>query len=132
MMLSRYSFIHSIRTSGSALEEGPLPFLFNMRAAEAERRYKMALKGEDGKQYLIMIKPSFQEDQNTFRTALLYLDKELLLPTQIYLLAPDGKSIKDFKLSRIRESTGGSSVLCWGEIRQALEGRAQSRRSDGR
>jgi len=62
----------------------------------------MALKGEDGKQYLVMIKPLFQEDQNTFSTALLYLDKELLLPTQIYLLAPDGKSSKNFKLSRIR------------------------------
>ena len=30
-----------------ALEEGPLPFLFNFKAADAKKRYEMALVAED-------------------------------------------------------------------------------------
>jgi TIGR03009 family protein len=88
-----------------ALEEGPLPFLFNMRAAEANRRYEMTLKGENEKQYLVMIKPLLKEDQDTFSTAWVYLDKQFLLPTRIYLLGPDKHSSKDFVLSDINANT---------------------------
>jgi TIGR03009 family protein len=85
-----------------ALEEGPLPFLFNMRAAEAKQRYDMVLQGQDEKRYLVMIKPLIPEDQDSFSLAWVYLDKGYLLPTRIYLLAPDRKSSKDFQLSQIR------------------------------
>jgi TIGR03009 family protein len=84
-----------------ALEEGPLPFLFNMRAAEAKKRYAMYLKGEDKTRYLVMIKPLLQADQDTFSTAWIYLHKESLLPTRVCLVAPDGQSTKDFWMSRI-------------------------------
>ncbi len=85
-----------------ALEEGPLPFLFNMRAAEARQRYDMALQAQNEKNYLVMIKPLLQEDQDSFSIAWVYLDKDFLLPTRIYLLAPDKKSSKDFQLSQIQ------------------------------
>jgi TIGR03009 family protein len=85
-----------------ALEEGPLPFLFNMRAAEAEKRYNMTLQAEDENRYLVMIKPLLKEDQDTFSTAWVYLDKNFLLPTRIYLRGPDGHSSKDFVLSDIK------------------------------
>jgi TIGR03009 family protein len=84
-----------------ALEEGPLPFLFNMRAAEAKQRYEMVLQGQDEKKYLVMIKPLLPEDKDSFSLAWVYLDKGYLLPTRIYLLAPDRKSSKDFQLSDI-------------------------------
>jgi TIGR03009 family protein len=85
-----------------ALEEGPLPFLFNMRAADAQQRYKMELKGQDAKAYLVRIEPLLQQDQDTFSIAWIYLDKEFLLPTRIFLLAPNGKMTKDFYLSQIK------------------------------
>jgi TIGR03009 family protein len=85
-----------------ALEEGPLPFLFNMRAADAQQRYKMTLKGEDQEKYLVEIKPLLQQDQDTFSTAWVQLNKEFLLPTRIFLRDPVGKMTKDFHLSQIK------------------------------
>jgi TIGR03009 family protein len=84
-----------------ALEEGPLPFLFNLRAQDAEARYDMELRSEDQRGYLVMVKPKLQEDSAVFRTAFIWLDREFLLPTRIRLIAPDGKSWQDFTLSKI-------------------------------
>ncbi len=53
----------------------------------------------------MMIKPLLQEDKDSFGTAWVYLDKNYLLPTRIYLLAPDGKSTKDFRLSQIKPNS---------------------------
>src|SRR5262249_20438176 len=50
-----------------ALDEGPLPFLFNMKAAEAKKRYEMSLIREDPKYFLVMVKPRLREDQESFK-----------------------------------------------------------------
>jgi TIGR03009 family protein len=84
-----------------AIEEGPLPFLFNMRAADANQRYAMELIEEDDKRYVVKIKPLLKDDQDTFSLAWVYLDKDYLLPTRIFLLGPDRSSTKDFQLSQI-------------------------------
>jgi TIGR03009 family protein len=84
-----------------ALEEGPLPFLFNLRAQDAEARYHMVLKSEDEHHYLVMVKPKLKEDAVVFSTAFIWLDREFLLPTRITLMAPDGKSWQNFTLSKI-------------------------------
>jgi TIGR03009 family protein len=85
-----------------ALEEGPLPFLFNMKADEAKARYDMLLLEEDAKTILLKITPKLKEDLESFSTAWVLLDARFLLPTRILLLAPDKKSTKDFYLSNIR------------------------------
>jgi TIGR03009 family protein len=85
-----------------ALEEGPLPFLFNMRAEEAKARYDIDLVEENAKQCLLKIAPKLKEDQESFSTAWVVLDAKFLLPTRILLLAPDKKSTKDFYLSNIK------------------------------
>jgi TIGR03009 family protein len=82
-----------------ALDEGPLPFLFNMKAEEAKRRYGMSLQGEDDKSYFVVIQPRLQEDQESFKTAWIFLDRNFLLPLRIVLFSPDNKSSKDFRLS---------------------------------
>jgi len=82
-----------------ALDEGPLPFLFNMKAQEAEARYDMTLEGENAQYYLVKVVPKLDEDKESFRFALLYLEKTYLLPAEIKLLSPDGKSSRDFLLS---------------------------------
>jgi TIGR03009 family protein len=88
-----------------ALEEGPLPFLFNFREVEARERYMMSLVSqpeEDKFHYWIGIKPRLVMDQDAFSVAFVKLDKKLLLPDRIFLIAPDGKCKKDFKLTNIR------------------------------
>jgi TIGR03009 family protein len=81
-----------------ALDEGPLPFLFNMKAQEAERRYLMSLEGETPESYFVVIQPRLQEDKESFKTAWIFLHTKYLLPLRIVLFAPDGKSTKDFRL----------------------------------
>lgn len=84
-----------------ALEEGPLPFLFNFREAEARQRYELSLMGEKEDHYWIGIRPKLVMDQDAFSMAFVKLDKRLLLPVRIYLMAPDGKSTKNFELTKI-------------------------------
>ena len=71
-----------------ALDEGPLPFLFNMKAEEAEARYQMSLEGENAEYYVVKVLPRLQEDKESFKMALLYLEKTFLLPARIALLSP--------------------------------------------
>jgi TIGR03009 family protein len=85
-----------------ALDEGPLPFLFNMRAQDAEKRYEMSLQGENAQYYLVKVLPKLQEDKESFKMALLYLEKKFLLPARIALISPDGKSSRDFQLRDIQ------------------------------
>jgi TIGR03009 family protein len=81
-----------------AIEEGPLPFLFNMHAADAKARYWMSLISEDDKGYGVSIKPKLQEDKESFSIAFVNLDRKYLLPVRILMRSPDGKSQKDFQL----------------------------------
>lgn len=85
-----------------ALEEGPLPFLFNMKAAEAEARYQMNLIREEKDYYVIRVFPRLAIDQESFREAYLKLNRQTYLPDRIYLISPNEKSIKDFELSNVR------------------------------
>ncbi len=85
-----------------ALEEGPLPFLFDMRADEAHRRYEMALQGETEKFFLVVIKPKLQDDKESFSRAWVFLEPKYLLPSRIVLFSPDGKSTKDFRVANIQ------------------------------
>lgn len=85
-----------------ALDEGPLPFLFNMKKKDALVRYDMSYMGEDKKYYAVRVYPKLKEDQETFKSALLYLDKSYLLPSRIVLIAPDARSTKDYRLEVIQ------------------------------
>jgi TIGR03009 family protein len=82
-----------------AVEEGPLPFLFDMKAKEAEVRYDMELLEEDAEKSLLKITPKLKEDQDSFSTAWVILDARYLLPKRILLLSPDKKSTRDFYLT---------------------------------
>jgi TIGR03009 family protein len=85
-----------------ALDEGPLPFLFNMKAVEAERRYLMSLEGQTKEYYFVVVQPRLQQDQESFKKAWIWLHPTYLLPLRIVLFAPDGKSTKDFRLGDIK------------------------------
>jgi len=96
-----YTFTLDDDARRRAIEEGPLPFLFNLKANEAKQRYQMTLKGQDAERYLVMIMPLFKEEKERFSFAWIYLDREYLLPKRIVLIAPDRKSSQDFHLSNI-------------------------------
>src|SRR5262249_41377051 len=91
-----------------ALEEGPLPFLFNLKAAEAEKRYGMKLYRETKDSYYIAVYPRFDIDKESFSRAFVQLSrtqavgKEYLLPIWIEMISPDGKSTKDFRFSQMK------------------------------
>jgi TIGR03009 family protein len=85
-----------------ALEEGPLPFLFNMKAADAEARYQMALVNETQDYFVISVVPRLQIDRESFLKAFLKLNRTTFLPDRIYLVSPDGKSTKDFTLTAVK------------------------------
>ena len=84
-----------------ALEEGPLPFLFNMRAAEAEARYEMNLMNENAQFFVISVRPKLKIDLESFSKAVIRLDRKTFLPDRIFLLSPNGKDSKDFTLRDI-------------------------------
>ncbi len=88
-----------------AIQQGPLPFLFNMRAAEAKKRYHMTLAGEDAESYTIKIIPLLPIDREEYSQALIKLSKNPedpsrdLLPQAIRLTSPEGKDTKTFTFS---------------------------------
>jgi TIGR03009 family protein len=84
-----------------ALEEGPLPFLFNMRAADAEARYIMNVVKEEKDYFWIRVLPLIQIDRESFSQAYLKLGRATYLPERIRLYSPNGKSTKDFLLHQV-------------------------------
>jgi TIGR03009 family protein len=90
------------------LDEGPLPFLFRMRAGDAKQRYNMVLRGQDEKYSLIVVTPKIKEDQDVFSTAWVKLERKFLLPAQITLISPDKAKRQDFLLSNFRANKGVS------------------------
>ncbi len=85
-----------------ALEEGPLPFLFNMKAGEAKKRYRMSLVAENASAYVVTVVPLLDIDKESFSKAIIQLDRAYLLPTNIVLFAPDEKSTQNYKFTDIK------------------------------
>jgi TIGR03009 family protein len=116
-----------------ALEEGPLPFLFNMKAADAEARYQMSMVRETRDYFVIAVVPLLKIDQESFSKAFLKLNSQTYLPDRIFLVSPDGKSTKDFVLSNVRRNAPvaeanfkGTILSTWKVVREE-EGAASPR-----
>lgn len=95
---TRQILIHTLAQDQKqrALEEGPLPFLFNMRAEEAKNRYEMMLAGESEESYGIRIIPKLEIDKESFRMADVQLDKKLLQPRWLRLYDINGTDTREF------------------------------------
>ncbi len=93
-------------TRKKVLDEGPLPFLFRMRAGDAKQRYDMVLRGQDANFSLIVVTPKIKEDQDVFSTAWVKLERKFLLPKQITLISPDKSKRQDFLLSNFHANKG--------------------------
>jgi TIGR03009 family protein len=96
-----------------ALQQGPLPFLFNMKAGEARKRYDMAIAGDDPNYYMIRIIPLLELDREEYIQAYLKLDRQTLLPLAIQLMSPNGKDTKTFKFDPKFVVQNGKILPAW-------------------
>jgi|GEM_PF-6114854 len=83
-----------------ALKEGPLPFLFNFKAAEAKRKYRMNLRREDDDAFYIEILPQTEEERDNFNQAIVKLLRSSFQPEQLMLI-DENKNSKEFVFTRI-------------------------------
>jgi TIGR03009 family protein len=97
-----------------AIQEGPLPFLFNMKADEARRRYDMVLKGEDKENFLIEVIPLEQRDQEVFSRAYIQLSRRTYLPDRLLLVDPNGKDRQDYKFTQVSQNGAINPVFFQG------------------
>lgn len=75
---------------GTNIVNGPLPFLFGMKAIDAQKRYELTLLANGEKSARIQIVPRFQRDADNYRKAVIILDKARYLPTAVQLEDPTG------------------------------------------
>ncbi len=115
---SRQIFIFplSAEERSRALEEGPLPFLFNMKADRAKQRYKMLLRSENEQGAWIEIQPLEKIDQESFSKVYVLLNKEKFLPDRLVLYAPNGKDTQDYKFVSIKMNSGVADANFQGVI----------------
>jgi len=84
-----------------ALQQGPLPFLFNMKAAEARKRYGMTLLDQNKDWYRISIVPREEIDKDRFEVAVVYLSKANFLPKNLVLHQIGLKDRQEFRFTTI-------------------------------
>ncbi|MBC7820065.1 MAG: hypothetical protein IAG10_24545 [Planctomycetaceae bacterium] len=73
---------------GTNIVNGPLPFLFGMKAVDAQKRYELTLLSNDKSSVKIRIVPRFQTDRDNYKMAEIILEKARYLPTAVRLLDP--------------------------------------------
>jgi TIGR03009 family protein len=87
-----------------ALDEGPLPFLFNTRAAELKQRYQLWLADENPDLFLIGVLPRWESDKETFSRAYIWLNKKRFLPDKLLLVAPNEQDRREYTFKEITEN----------------------------
>ncbi len=84
-----------------ALQQGPLPFLFNMKAADAKQRYGMTLLDQTKDEYTIAIVPREEIDKQSFVRAFVRLNKSNFLPNRLVLMPVGEKEKQEFRFTMI-------------------------------
>ncbi len=75
---------------GTNIIDGPLPFLFGMKATDAEKRYQLSLLGQNDKSLTIQIVPRRQSDMDSYKVAEIRLDKKTYLPLAVRMIDQSG------------------------------------------
>ena len=78
---------------GQVADDNFLSFLFGMKAEEAKHRYDLKLLKEDQYYAYIGVNPRLDADKADFRTARLVLNKDSLMPRQLWFEQPNGDTI---------------------------------------
>jgi TIGR03009 family protein len=97
-----------------AIEEGPLPFIFNMRVERALQRYTWRLleerpaQGSKPATFIIEIIPLEDIDREEFSKALIMLNQQSFLPEALQLFHPNGKDTKTFVFKKVERNGDGN------------------------
>jgi len=76
---------------GQNIADGPLPFLFGMKAEKALQRYRLAIGGMHSAQvFHLVAKPVYKQDAQEWQTAEVMLNPENFLPRAIRTIDPAG------------------------------------------
>lgn len=76
---------------GENMIDTELPFLFGMKAADAVKRYQLALlQSKEPNQHAILVTPRFDKDKRNYKVAKITLDKKYFLPRTVAMQAPTG------------------------------------------
>ncbi len=92
------------------LQEGPLPFMFNMQAAEAKRRFDMQVvkeipaKDDQPAKCYIKIIPLLPVDREEYHQAVVLLNLETFLPEALRLWGPNDKDTKDYLFQEVQRN----------------------------
>lgn len=99
-----------------ALQQGPLPFLFDMRVAEVKARYDLVLAAENDQVYRIQIWPKLPIDRDSFSVAIVDLNKQKFLPDALHLLSSNGKDMQRYYFTTGQVTVGKIKVDASGKI----------------
>lgn len=98
---------------GQNIINGPLPFLFGLKAREAQQRFDMELLSNDKDTALILAQPLKPDDQANYSEARILLDKTTFLPKAVRLLDPSGNRETRYWFKDLKPNDSG--------IRKAVE-----------
>lgn len=68
---------------GTKIMDGPLPFLFGMKSADAQKRFQLKLLSNTPTSLTIQIEPRRQSDADNYKMAEIMLDKKSYLPIAV-------------------------------------------------
>jgi TIGR03009 family protein len=92
---------------GQNIIDGPLPFLFGMKAEKAKLRYKLSLKKSDGKEIWLGVIPRWRDDAANWTKATVIIEAKTFKPRAVKLLDPTGsESVHVFRNVVINERKG--------------------------
>jgi TIGR03009 family protein len=97
---------------GKNIINGPLPFLFGMKADEARRRFDLQLVNEDANYATIRAIPRTQLDSQNYGKATIMLDKSRYLPFAVQLIDLAGTTETVFKF--VPNKMAVNSPSFWG------------------
>ncbi|HEY2251813.1 MAG TPA: hypothetical protein VGH74_12160 [Planctomycetaceae bacterium] len=75
---------------GENMIEGPLPFLFGMKAERAKKRYKLKLVKKDAQEIKLEVIPRTSQDSSNWEKAIVIIDAKKYIPTAVRLFDPTG------------------------------------------
>lgn len=84
-----------------ALEEGPLRFLFNMRADEINERYAIRLIKDEPQFFQLQIVPKLDRDRDAFSQAVVQLNAETFLPELMTLVLTNKKELQQYRFTSV-------------------------------
>ena len=92
-------------TQGQNIIEGPLPFLFGMKADQAKKRYKMKLKKKTETEIWLEVIPRLPKDSDNWIKATVIIDAEKFVPTAVRTFDPtDAETVHIFRNVEINKN----------------------------